>query len=258
MIYETIQKELIFINQKINDIQKQLSMLPQGKINVKQNQKRFKWYVSHENTMKYLPKSERNLAEDLARRKYLSYRLEELIKEKEAIINYLKQFSGFSYKSEKLLNNPLYIPLLKVSFKTKSEIINEWSTASYTRKNNYSENLKHKTLSKNLVRSKSEAMIDSALFQNEIPYRYECLLQLDDDSFYPDFTILHPKTEEIYYWEHFGMMENPEYATNTFSKLLIYSSNNIIPTINLITTYETKDNPLSMYQIEKIICEYFK
>lgn len=148
--------------------------------------------------------------------------------------------------------------MLKSSYKSKSDIINEWLNDDYIKKTSYSENIKHKTLSNQNVRSKAEAMIDTALFHNKIPYRYECLLELGELSFYPDFTILHPKTEKIYYWEHFGMMDNNRYAVSAISKLQTYCLNNIIPSVNLIVTFETKENPLNMYQIDKIICDYFK
>ena len=75
--------------------------------------------------------------------------------------------------------------------------------------------------------------------------------------FYPDFTILHPKTYEIYYWEHFGMVDIPNYSRNAFNKLNIYTSNGIIPTINLITTFETTKKHLTGDVIEQIINFYF-
>lgn len=80
---------------------------------------------------------------------------------------------------------------------------------------------------------------------------------LDEVVLYPDFTIRHPKTGEIFYWEHFGLMDDSNYCKNVLSKLQIYISNGIIPTIQLITTYETKDHPLNMEQVEKIVKQYF-
>ena len=60
-----------------------------------------------------------------------------------------------------------------------------------------------------MLRSKSEAMIEQALLYANIPYRYECKLELDNKILYPDFTMLHPEMKEKYYWEHMGMMDNP-------------------------------------------------
>lgn len=95
------------------------------------------------------------------------------------------------------------------------------------------------------------------LYINQIPFRYECSLTLGETTLFPDFTIRHPQTGDIYYWEHFGLMDKPIYIQNTYSKLQLYTSHGIIPTIQLITTYETKDYPMDVDTINKIIQHYF-
>ena len=57
--------------------------------------------------------------------------------------------------------------------------------APYEKCNNHPENLKIQSYSGNLVRSKSEMLIDMFLFKNCIPFRYESLLQLDEINMYP-------------------------------------------------------------------------
>ena len=52
-------------------------------------------------------------------------------------------------------------------------------------------------------------------------------------------------------------MDHPDYAKRAFNKLQYYYDAGIIPSINLITTYETKDSPLSSELVEKIIHHYF-
>lgn len=123
--------------------------------------------------------------------------------------------------------------------------------------NNHPEQLIHKSCSGNVVRSKSEAMIDMFLYMNKIPFRYECALELEQITLFPDFTIRHPKTGKLYYWEHFGMMDNVNYAKKTYSKLELYGRYGIIPSIQLIVTFETKEHPLTVDVIEKLIKEYF-
>lgn len=130
-------------------------------------------------------------------------------------------------------------------------------SAPFEQNPKHPEDLIHKEISGNLLRSKSEAIIDTFLHQNRLPYRYECKLVLGQEILYPDFTIRHPKTGEIYYWEHFGKMDDPSYYRKVFPKLRLYTSHNIIPSINLITTFETQDNPLTVDVIEKIIQHYF-
>ena len=95
------------------------------------------------------------------------------------------------------------------------------------------------------------------LFQAKIPYRYECQIILGNIILYPDFTIRHPRTGKLYYWEHFGQMDNPEYNKKANNKLQTYISNGIIPTINLITTFETIDNPLTSNYVNELIEYYF-
>ena len=129
--------------------------------------------------------------------------------------------------------------------------------APYQQNPHYKENLIHKTCSGNFVRSKSEVLIDMILFKNKIPFRYECSLSLGSTIYYPDFTILHPVTKEFFLWEHFGRMDEPSYAKNVAPKLNAYISHGYIPSINLITTYETKEHPLSPVTVENLVEEYF-
>ena len=155
------------------------------------------------------------------------------------------------------MNNPEYQELLAPLFTPLSKELLDWQNAPYDSNPKHSEKLTLKSSSGHLVRSKSESLIDMALFTHRIPFRYECALTLGKDTFYPDFTIRHPETGKTYYWEHFGLMDHPAYCQNVSSKLLQYSLNGIIPSIHLITTYETSENPLSSEVIEKIIEYYF-
>ncbi len=152
---------------------------------------------------------------------------------------------------------PRYHNLLAPYFQLTNEELISWTTAPYEHNITYPEHLTHHSISGNTVRSKSEAIIDMTLYTNQIPFRYEAQLMLNDIPVFPDFTILHPRTKEIYYWEHFGMMDNEKYAKSACSKISLYTSNNIIPSINLITTFETKDHPLSTVLVDNIIQHYF-
>ena len=52
-------------------------------------------------------------------------------------------------------------------------------------------------------------------------------------------------------------MEDALYNRNVPIKLQTYISQGIIPSIQLITTYETMEKPLSAESVERIIKEYF-
>ncbi|MBQ8279784.1 MAG: hypothetical protein IJZ23_08105 [Roseburia sp.] len=156
-----------------------------------------------------------------------------------------------------LTEMPEYQELLAPYFKPISQELIDWMNEPYESNRNFPEQLWQRASNGKRVRSKSEALIDMALYKNGIPFRYECALRLGDSIIYPDFTIRHPKTGAIYYWEHFGRMDDPAYSKNVFLKLQSYTACGIIPSIQLITTYETQKNQLNLEMIEKIIEEYF-
>ena len=74
---------------------------------------------------------------------------------------------------------------------------------------------------------------------------------------YPDFTIRHPRTGETFIWEHFGLLDKLNYRKNMLEKLHTYTANDILPGINLITTHETSEKPLTFEIIEMLIQHYF-
>ncbi|MCR4676896.1 MAG: hypothetical protein K5634_06680 [Sphaerochaetaceae bacterium] len=95
------------------------------------------------------------------------------------------------------------------------------------------------------VRSKSEMIIANILFALGIPYVYEARIEINGITFRPDFKILNCMTGEIIYLEHFGMMDNPEYAAKAVRKINAYYMAGLSEQKNLIFTFETKDNPLT-------------
>ena len=244
------------LDERIHSLHSQIESLPEGKIICAPNGNVYKWYRSDGHKSVYIPKSQRNLAEQLAIKKYLEQLESDCKQEKIAIDFYLRHHN--SSKAEDLLvNKPGYQELLSSYFKPHSQEINDWLNAPFEQNPKYPGNKIHKTSSGNLVRSKSEALIDMILYTNKIPFRYECALRLGDYTIYPDYTIMHPKTGRIVYWEHFGKMDDPKYNKNVGERLQTYIDYGIIPSIDLITTFETLDRPLSTEEIEKIVNEYF-
>ncbi len=256
MLYQRMLQEQEQLSNQIKNLASHLSTYPPGKLICTQNQNRSKWYVSDGHTQTYIPKKERPLAEQLAVKKYLSARYEELLQEQRAIEQYLKHHTT-CHSQDLLAANSPYQELLAPFFKPISQELLEWTNAPYEHNTKFPEQRIHKSISGNKVRSKSEVLIDMALYTNKIPFRYECALNLNEILIFPDFTIRHPKTGNLYYWEHFGLMDDPSYCQNACSKLQLYSSHGIIPTIQLITTFETKKHPLNSDTIDHIIKSYF-
>lgn len=250
------EKEIL--KNKLSSFHIQIKNLPEGTLSSAKNGNYHKWYRFIHGERSYIYREERALAEQLAYKKYLSTLSKELENELHAIDAYLKKHSTNPSKALQMLTkDSAYYELLIPYFKHESQSMSDWTSAIYQTNPKHPEQLTHKTISGHNVRSKSESIIDMFLFHNRIPFRYECELLLDNITLYPDFTIRHPVTGQTFYWEHFGMMDDPSYCKNVASKLQLYMSNGIIPSIQLITTYETRAHPLSTSTIENIILEYF-
>ena len=243
------------LDKQIQSLQAQLKTFPDGDFYCTKNGKYYKWYHVIDDKTQLIKKKFHSLAEQLAIKKYLSLQLEDCIHEKIAIDFYLRHH--VPAKAEHLLTqNSEYQRLLSPYFKPLSQELEEWNTSTFTQNEKYPEHKIHLAPSGNMVRSKSEVLIDMQLYTNHIPFRYECELQLGDVTIYPDFTVRNPRTGKLYYWEHFGMMDDSSYTNNVVLKLNTYISNHIIPTIDLITTYETKEHPLTIDTIHHVIEEY--
>ena len=62
---------------------------------------------------------------------------------------------------------------------------------------------------------------------------------------YPDFTCLDVRHRREIIWEHFGLVDSPEYAQNMVAKFEMYVNNGFVPGKNLVMTYESVETPLS-------------
>ncbi|MBQ1172021.1 MAG: ATPase [Lachnospiraceae bacterium] len=247
---EEIERELT----KIYGFEKKY---PKGELLCARNDSRYKWYLKEQGKTSYLPKNKRELAEMLATKKYFHYRKEELECELSACNSYLNKMTSRKDKSEQLLQHPEYSKLIAKYFIPIKESLMEWQNTDYERCDKHEEAFIIKGTQGKMLRSKSEAIIDRLLYQNRIPFHYEEKLVLNGIILYPDFVIRHPITGEYYYWEHFGMMDDAEYINHACRKIKLYCENGILPSINLITTFETKEHPLSIEKVEEIIQEYF-
>jgi hypothetical protein len=125
--------------------------------------------------------------------------------------------------------------------------------------------LVHKTRRGDLVRSKSEIVIADALFQLEqegkLRYTYEKPLMLADTQRWPDFTI--EAGTETWYWEHCGLLDDPDYESRWKRKHAAYAREGIAewseacPAGRLIVTADGKRQGLDsdrIHEIARAIC----
>ena len=103
------------------------------------------------------------------------------------------------------------------------------------------------------VRSKTEIIIADMLEEMDIPFFYEKPLRLKAGLVHPDFTLLDIRNRREVYWEHFGMMDDPEYRDHTFSKILSYEASGIFQGDGLIWTFETSKYPINTRNLRKML-----
>ena len=252
-IYKKLENRSKQLNKLIKETKHKLKGLPEGKLVCCGEN----YYKSDGHNKTYIKRKDKSFAEELAIKKYLSALLEDSEKEKNAIDMCLRHFPKRKKVDELFVESDAFQNLLSPYFSPLSKELDDWMESQYPTNTKYPENLIIKVGPKEFVRSKSEAMIAKMLKQHQIPYRYECQLILNDMELYPDFTIRHPQTGELFIWEHFGMLDKPDYQRNMLNKMHIYTSNNILPGIHLITTYETNEKPLTFEIIEMYIQYYF-
>lgn len=138
-----------------------------------------------------------------------------------------------------------------------------------------------KTLGGDYVGSKSEVIIADRLFIRGIPYHYEVAFSpgatldlsrpvydefgrvagyevvgfspYDDDTLHPDFYVLNKRTKKAYFWEHLGMMDDPDYCRKNLNRFMrILDAGHVIGE-DLIVTHEDRRNPLMTEDIDRII-----
>lgn len=223
---------------------------PEGTIRFQKNGGSYKWYQVMGRERIYLPKKSRETASLLARKTAMLARLHAIQREKDACLAFLKKFEAAPTRLEHVSESPEF---LKLTGQSLPESARKWALADYTRNTNHPEALRFKTSSGRCVRSKSEAMIAMSLEKFGIPYRYECALEIESGTIYPDFTIRRPVDDKICLWEHFGMMDRSGYAANALEKIPHYMRLGFFPDDNLLLTFETAEHPLDTFVIERMI-----
>ena len=244
------QKQL---NKNIENYKKLIGRFPSGSLQCFKNGKHIQSYKVNGNLKKYIPTKESATIEKLALKKYYESCLDDCIKEKELLDQFIQDVQALPNTSQKLLAMDSNYH----TFLAKALIPDAWASVSYEQNPYKREDLIHNTFAGMKVRSKSEEIIANILFTNHIPFRYEAPLTLNGSTMYPDFTIKNPKNSSYTYWEHLGLMDKKEYKDHAMEKISTYCDHNIIPDVNLILTYETQKHPLDSSWVQQLVMRNF-
>ena len=228
---------------------------PEGSLQVLRRGGRTYYYqrVSRDGVRKarYLSKSETALIRRLAQKRYCREVLPKLREDLRAAEAFAAIHSGVEELQAAERMDPEVRLLCGLAGRPLSKRAEEWLREGITQPGRggslrFESGLRFKTLYGTMVRSKSEAMIEDALVRHGLIYRYEKpLYQSSGLLIHPDFTILDPLTMKEYYWEHFGMMDDPEYAQKVCGRIALYMAGGIMPNEYLIMTFEDRAHPFS-------------
>lgn len=239
---------------------KALKSVPEGFLRVCRHGEKTQYY--HRKNPKdfngvYIKEKDRKLARKLAQKDYDERVLKSAETELKAIEKYLSCVPAIP--AEQIYEN-LHQgrqQLIRPVVESTQQYIQNWESVVYQGKTFDIPAPEIYTEKGERVRSKSEVIIADSLYKEGIPYRYEYPLHLKGwGMVYPDFTLLHVGDRKEIYWEHFGMMDDPEYAEKAIEKIALYEQNGIFPGENLILTYETKKNPINRKVVQMLIKRY--
>lgn len=207
----------------------------------------------------YIAKKDFGIARGLAQKDYDQKVLDAIQKERNAIHKYL---SGYPKSGPEQIYENLHKErqkLINPICETDEQYIFNWENVKYQGKVFGDADKEFYTAKGERVRSKSEVIIADALNRKGIPYRYEYPIRLKGiGTVYPDFTVLNVKERKEMYWEHLGMMDEPDYAEKALRKIACYEQNGLWQGDKLILTYETKAIPLNQKLISQMIQHYLQ
>ena len=256
---ETVEKtknELLQIADKISSLLKEA---PKEHLWTSKKRNGYQYYLKTSGKRKYICKNDIEIAAIIARRDYYLKLLPLINKQIRQLKDFARTFSSTELIDCYNKTSTARRLLLKPVFIDDETYAVQWQSKQYSGKKDFELNENFVTQRNESVRSKSEVIIANMLNAAGIPYHYEYPVIINQDiTYHPDFFCLNKRTRQEFYWEHCGMMGDPDYSIKLVSRLAAYAKKDIILGKNLILTMETSRIPLSTKDIEKIINTFLK
>ena len=251
-----------FLTRLIHSKKKALEHAPEGCLRVCPRGRSVHYYLrsgEYGPNGKYLSKDQLDLAHVLAQKKYDLHVLHAAEKERQILsrLNHLyqsRQTPEDVFLKESEVRQKIIAPIEP----TDKMYVDKWLSEPFEQLESHDKPAGYFSDNNEQMRSKSEVLIANMLKKNKIPYRYECALKLNNRTVFPDFTVLNVRDRKEMYWEHFGLLDDPDYLEKSLAKVTAYELSGYYPGDRLIISFETTRQPLDMRLIEKIIALYFR
>lgn len=270
-----LRERLVELKTVVTALSKSVSRAPEGVLNVSPHRGGFQYFHVTSKTGRkgrFIRNEDRSLALELAQRDYDKKVLMEIQKQCSALEKCIERYNpslvddvyALLHPARQALVNPLILP--------DEDFVKQWNSVEYAGRDFDADAPMLVTARGERVRSKSEIMIADALFRKGIPYRYEFSHKLyyagwgrsgkseinsrkKKEYFvvYPDFTCLNVRTRQEFIWEHFGLIDVPEYCQNMASKMELYLMNGFCLGKNFLMTTETRERPLDSRMVNAML-----
>ncbi len=205
---------------------------------------------------RYLPASETERIAALAQKRY-DKKLLRVLKAELTALQHNKVFDAQAkFAVYEALPPPVAAFVCPV-FRPAALICAEWAQGAYE-PNPFQDDTQptYQTEKGDCVRSKNEWITANKLLQAGLAYRYEAPLEVwNGKVYYPDFTIMHPKTNELYYLEVCGIMGDPDYVAHLMQKMHDYTLSGLSGRILLL--FEHPAVPFDPNEIDALIRHVF-
>lgn len=232
---------------------------PKGRLRLSSSNNSRQFYLINEAEEKlYINKKKTKLIKALAQKEY-DYKLIDIIKKE------LLKLNSLIYELKKASVDKTYAKLHETKKKyvlpvtLSSEVYaKQWLSVQFVPKEVGENSNSYQTSKGVRVRSKSEAIIFELLLRENIPFRYEYPVQLKNYVVRPDFYCLNLRTRKEIVWEHFGMMDDTDYANEFNKKINAYVKSGYFLGESLVFTTETSKMPLDTDVLKLFIHKYLK
>lgn len=262
---EEVTKRCEELEELCRYLKSQSKTAPRGKLNLSRSNGTTQYYKRINGKRIYLSKKKMEIIKALAQAQYNQQTLQVAKNELRCLRKILRQFTEQKRKT-RVINSSEYFYLLNSEIQKlitpvtqdSEQLTKKWDNMKFPGKEIFRDQKIFQTEKLETVRSKSEVIIANLLKSNDVPYHYEYPVKIGGTIFYPDFFCINLRTHKTYYWEHFGLLDDPNYAQNAVSKLNHYTQHNIIQGQNLIITTESSTSPLNPKTVQKNIDAFLK
>lgn len=106
---------------------------------------------------------------------------------------------------------------------------------------------------KTALKSRVEMILHEHFLSLDLCFAYERMLLIDGEEWYPDFSFIRESDGQMILWEHFGMMNDPQYFNTALYKQDKYASSGFLPYKNIVYTYDFGNDSIDLLYVRQLL-----